>query len=142
MKAVILIIISLVLQSTSTFAYHENSVERLLPNIRDRVRNCTILPYLFNEHQMRVEHALRSHCPEVKVLSDRNGAAKIRVAGHQFIATLIETEFSDGDIFDVEISDIVSGDTFRFQNVLAFGDILLGVLEGNTQGVSTSLVNE
>lgn len=140
MKAVILII-SLILQSSSTFA-SVNTVEKLLPNIRDRVRNCTILPYQFDDNKMRVEHALRSHCPEVKVLTDRKGAAKIKVAGHQFIATLIETEFTDGDFFDVEIKDLASGEAFRSYNVLAFGDILLGVLEGNTRGISTSLVSE
>lgn len=141
MKAVILII-TLFLQASTSFASEENAVERLLPNIKDRVRNCTILPYLFDENQMRVEYALRSHCPEVKVLEDQKNAAKIKVAGHRFIATLIETELSDGDIFDVEIRDMDSGEIFRFYNVLAFGDVLLGVLEGNTGGVNTSLVSE
>ena len=145
MKAVILII-SLVLSSFSgvAMASSQNSVEKLLPNIRDRVRNCTVLPYHMDLNQVRVEHSLVSHCPEVKVLPviKHQMKAKIKVAGHQFIATLIETEYTDGDFFDVEILDLTSSDSFRIYNALAFGDVLLGVLEGSTQGVVPNFVSE
>lgn len=142
MKAAI-IILSLVLQFTSVAA-SANSVERLLPNIRDRVRQCTIIPFTYNENKTRVEHALKSHCPEVKVLPTANYqvTAKIKVAGHRFIATLIETEFTDGDFFDVEIRDLESNDVYRIYNALAYGDVLLGVLDGNTRGVTSHLIAE
>jgi hypothetical protein len=145
MKAVILII-SLVLSSFSgvAMASPQNSVEKLLPNIRDRVRHCTVMPYHMDLNHVRVEHSLQSHCPEVKVLPVINHqvSAKIRVAGHQFIATLVETEYTDGDFFDVEIRDLTSNDSYRIYNALAFGDVLLGVLDGNTKGVTANFVHE
>ncbi len=143
MKAVILII-SLLINAQAAFASTGNTVENLLPNIRDRVRQCTVLKYNYTKNHVRNEHALISHCPEVKVIANEStsAVAKIRVSGHQFIATLIETQYSDGDFYDVEIRDLVSKDSYRIYNTLAYGDILLGVLEGNTHGVTTSLVNE
>jgi len=145
MKALILII-SLALSSSTVFAAG-SSVEKLLPNIKDRVRSCAILPFAMNNNNVRVEHALKSHCPEVKLVPPADGStkfntAKIRVAGHQFTAQLIETVYSDGDLFDVEIRDIVTNETYRSYNVLAFGDVLLGVLEGKTTGIVNSLISE
>ena len=143
MKAVILII-SFLISAQAALASTGNTVEKLLPNIRDRVRQCAVLPYSFTKNNVRKDKALVSHCPEVKVLPkvDHKIKAKIRVAGHQFIATLIETQYTDGDFFDVEIVDLASSESYRIYNTLAYGDILLGVLEGNTHGVSTSFVNE
>ena len=147
MKAIILII-SVVLSSTTAFATG-SSVEKFLPNIRDRVRNCTVLPYHYNKNNVRVEQALLSHCPEVKLVPAIDGgaagvkfSAKIRVAAHQYTARLIETAYSDGDFYDVEIRDVVSNEVYRIYNVLSYGDVLLGVLEGQTNGLMTAFVNE
>lgn len=138
MKVRAFVIISIwVISGSSAIAAH--SVQKLLPNIQDRVRQCSVLPYVINANQVSVSHHLRSHCPEVKVLprDAQVNRAKIKVAGHQFIATLIETEFTDGDFYDVQIQDLRTGDQLRFFNVPAFGDVLLGVLEGNTTGVES-----
>lgn len=113
------------------------STGKYLPNIQDRVRQCVTLPYVYQADGIRRDQTLISHCPEVKVLPVVNHvkSAKIRVAGHQFVATLVETEFTDGDFYDVEIRDLQSNDAYRLYNVAAYGDVLLGVLNGNTKGV-------
>jgi len=122
----------------------EHTVERYLPNIRDRVRQCTILPFVYDANHVRKEHSLRSHCPEVKLISSAQGEAiaKIHVYGQQFVARLIETEYTDGDFFDVEIINVGTRETYRIDNVLAFGDVLLGVLGGELHGVTEHLVTE
>jgi hypothetical protein len=121
-----------------------HTVEKYISNIRDRVRQCSILPYEFNANNVRVERSLRSHCPEVKLIAGKGAlpAAKIHVAGQQFTAQLIETQYSDGDFYDVEIRNVFTNEIFRFDNVLAYGDILLGVLGGETKGVSTAFITE
>lgn len=144
MKAVKLITITLSLLTISMIsasAASASTVESLLPNIRDRVRDCSILPYHYKDNN-RVDHAIMSHCPEVKVVPVEHGMpqAKIKVAAHTFIATLIETQFSDGDMFDVEIKDVVTNDSYKMTNVLAFGDVLLGVLGGSTNGIRDNML--
>jgi len=121
-----------------------HTVQKYLPNIQDRVRQCTILPFVYDSNNVRKEQALRSHCPEVKVVHTSKGhaEAKIHVYGQQFVARLIETEYTDGDFFDVEIINLQSKEALRVYNVLAFGDVLLGVLGGETNGVTEHLVTE
>ena len=140
MKSAKLIIITLGLITASTSFAFGNSVESNLNNIRDRVRACAILPYHYQNNN-RVDHAIQSHCPEVKVIAVDGGMpqAKIKVAGHTFIATLVETVYSDGDVYDVQITDIVSKDSYKLTNVLSFGDVLLGVLGGSTNGILTNV---
>lgn len=143
MKAIQTIILSLVLTNAASASVLNNTVENNISNIKNRVRECAILPYHYKNNN-RVDHAILSHCPEVKVLPAVEGyaPAKIRVAGHVFTAALLETVYSDGDMFDVEIRDIVSSDSFKMTNVLAFGDVLLGVLDGSTNGINPTLVNQ
>jgi hypothetical protein len=108
--------------------------------IVDRVRNCSILPYTMNSNRQKVYHALTSHCPEVKVVG--KGTAKIRVDGHAFQVNLVETINSDGDFYDVQITDVVTREVSSVPNILAFGDVLLGVLSGRTQGLPESYVSD
>jgi len=121
-----------------------NTVEKYLSNIQDRVRQCSVLPFAYDNNKNRVEHSLRSHCPEVKLISvdGRVPAAKINVAGQRFVAQLIETDFTDGDFYDVEIRNLYTSESFRIFNVPAYGDVLLGVLAGQTKGVTATLVSE
>lgn len=121
-----------------------HTVEKYLSNIQDRVRQCSILPFIYDQNQNRVEHSLRSHCPEVKLVAaeGRVPSAKINVAGQRFVAQLIETDFTDGDFYDVEIRNLYTNESFRIFNVLAYGDVLLGVLGGQTKGVTSTLVSE
>jgi hypothetical protein len=147
MKTFIVLITLLLNLSLTAFAAgsaNNHSVEKYLSNIQDRVRQCSVMPFAVDRNQNRVEHALRSHCPEVKLvhLQDAKPAAKINVAGQRFIARLIETEFSDGDFYDVEIINLYTQENYRIYNVLAFGDVLLGVLGGETKGVTSTLLRE
>jgi hypothetical protein len=121
-----------------------HSVERYLSNIRDRVRQCSVLPFVYDAQRNRKEYALQSHCPEVKLIavSGAHPAVKIRVSGQQFMARLIETDFSDGDFFDVEILNLNTQESYRFDNILAYGDILRGVLGGETKGVTDAFLVE
>ena len=112
---------------------HPNSVEAHLHNIVDRVHNCALLPYTINESGARAFHAILSHCPEVKTLA--NGSAKIKVAGHQYSATLVEATDSDGDFYHVQIKDLDSKEVAILENIPAYGDILLGILSGDTRGI-------
>ena len=151
MKA-LLVLITLTLQLTpmAVAATQESShssdhtVEKYLPNIRDRVRQCTILPFIYDSNHVRKEQSLRSHCPEVKLIKSVQGGvvAKIHVYGQQFLARLIETEYTDGDFYDVEIVNAHTQESYRIDNVLAFGDVLLGVLGGESKGVTEHLVTE
>jgi hypothetical protein len=143
MKALIFSVL-FAFQIIPTAVASNHTVEKYLPNIRDRVRQCSILPFAFDANQVRKEKALQSHCPEVKLIpvAGAHAMAKIRVAGHQFVAQLVETDYSDGDVFDVEIRNLNTLETYRIYNVLAFGDVLLGVLGGETKGVSTLHVRE
>jgi hypothetical protein len=98
-----------------------------MSNIIDRVRNCSALPYTLKDG-VKVYHQLTSHCPEVKVLE--KGRAKIKVGGHTFFAQLVETPDTDGDLYDVVIRDYISNDSYTLVNARAYGDVLLGVLNG------------
>ena len=151
MKA-LLVLITLTLQLTpmavaatqESSRASDHSVEKYLPNIRDRVRQCTILPFVYDANRIRKQKSLRSHCPEVKLIVNTQGnvVAKIHVYGQQFVARLIDTEYTDGDFYDVEIVNANTRESYRIDNVLAFGDVLLGVLEGETKGVTEHLVTE
>jgi len=148
MKALIILITMFIqfapLAVATTQSGSVHTVEKYISNIRDRVRQCSILPFAFNANNVRIEHSLRSHCPEVKLIAGHGSlpAAKIHVAGQQFTAQLIETQYSDGDFYDVEIRNVFTNETYRFDNVLAYGDVLLGVLGGETKGVSTAFITE
>lgn len=160
MKAVKIIILSIILScaATNPFAFADindtnesvgftsnaangNIVEYHLANIRDLIRSCTILPYAVKDG-VRAYHHLKSHCPQVKVyqVTDHVGRARIKLGSHHFLATVRESLGSDEDFYDVEIREVQSKDTFRISGVLAYGDVLLGVLNGNTNGIPTKRV--
>jgi hypothetical protein len=111
---------------------------KILGYLIDRVRNCVVLPYTVNDRNQKVYHALQSHCPEVKVIAP--GVARARVAAHTFEIRIEESSFSDGDFFDVEFSDLRNGSKSRYEGILAFGDVLLAVLGGRTEGLNEKLV--
>ena len=109
-----------------------DSVRSHLPNLIDRVRSCSVLPYSLRDG-VKVFHALTSHCPEVKVMGP--GLAKVKVAAHSYQVALVESEDSDGDFYHVQITDLASRDAIQMNNVAAYGDVLLGVLGGDTRGI-------
>ena len=115
-----------------------NNVETHMANIVDRVRQCSVLPYTLR-NGVKVYHHLVSHCPEVKVLE--KGRAKIKVGGHTFTAQLIDTRDTDGDIYNVEIRDYISNDAYTLEGVFAYGDVMLGILNGNIKKIPQVYVN-
>lgn len=106
-----------------------NAVKILLPNIVNRITNCVVKPFSVDSHGVKTLHALTSHCPEIKVTGP--GEAKIKVDAHIFAAKLVESKNSDGDLYDVTLTDVRSNDQYTISNVLAFGDVLLAVLAGD-----------
>ena len=114
-------------------------ITRYLPNIIDRVSQCSFLPFTLDKDGQKTYHAVTSHCPEVKVIAP--GIAKIKVASHVFNAVLRESPDSDGDFYAVTIQYINSGESQTFPNVAAYGDILLGVLGGNTERLMQQEIN-
>jgi hypothetical protein len=122
--------------SASTVA-QANVVETHFKNIQNKIRSCVVLPYSV-KNQHRVYQNLISHCPEVKVVA--KGKASIKVGSNTFQAILVETEYSDGDVFDIVIREARSHDQLRLSNVLAFGDILLGLLGGSFEGLQQTYV--
>ena len=109
------------------------AVKDYLPHIMDRVRQCSIIPVSHNKEGHGTNHAMISHCPEVKVLAPNK--AKIKVMSHIYTAQITDSVDSDGDLSRLVITDMASNEQFEVDHVLAFGDILLGVLMGNTHGV-------
>lgn len=109
-----------------------------LKNIQNRVRACTVLPYSLKSGR-KVFHQLVSHCPEVKVIDKKK--ASIKIGSMTFQVIMVESPDSDGDLYNIVIREPISNDRYRIPNVLTFGDILLGVLVGDTQGLRQSFVS-
>jgi len=144
--ALITFTLGLILHASTSFAsaIDQNSVESNLNNIRQQVRQCAVLPYHYNaDTNNRVDQAIQSRCGDVKIIKVANQMpkARIKLGGHVYMASLITTAFSDGDVFDVQITDVATQDSFQLHNVLAFGDILLGVLGGSTNGITDQLIS-
>ena len=142
MKTIITLTITLLLTTSSSFA-QSNSVESRLPFIRNLVRTCAVQPYSYNvKSNNKVLHSLISHCPEVTVITPSQGLpqAMIKVGGLKFLATMQESESSDGDFFDITIREVGTTDSVKLGGVLAYADILLGILSGNTDGVPSQLL--
>ncbi len=139
MKVQVLILLGLLSLLQSPARADESGISpRILGYLIDRVRNCVVLPYTLNDRNQKVYHALQSHCPEVKVTAP--GVARARVAAHPFEIRIAESSYSDGDFFDVEFADLRTGEKSRFEGILAFGDVLLAVLGGRTEGLNEKLV--
>ncbi|MBS1958854.1 MAG: hypothetical protein JST80_05205 [Bdellovibrionales bacterium] len=114
-----------------------NTVAAHLHNIQNQIRACTVLPYSVKNGR-KVLHAIVSHCPSVKVISKTK--AIVKIGGMTFQIVMRETADSDGDLYDIVIREPISNDRYKIPNVLAFGDVLLGVLVGDTSGLRMSYV--
>lgn len=125
-------VFAILIASLVTQAANAGVIEAHLKNIQDRIRACVILPYTV-KNERKVYHALISHCPEVQVFS--KGKAQIKVGGSTYQAVLVATENTDGDFYDVVIREPISNDRYRMTNVLAYGDVLLGILAGESLGL-------
>ncbi len=116
----------------------QNAVETHLGNIRNLVRSCSVQPFALKDG-IKVYHRLISHCPQVKVLE--KGKAQIKLGSHVFHVTLVDSPSTDDDFYDVIFKDFDSNDTFRVRNVLAYGDVLIGILNGDKSGLPQVYVN-
>lgn len=98
------------------------------------LRNCVAFP-VYSDGEGR-QHAgrLLSRCPEIRVLDATH--ARLTLSGATFEATLSDSRESDGgDLNDVIVRDAAGNVVAQRGNVPAFGDILLGLLGGNAQGL-------
>ena len=119
-------------------ASDSNGIQAHLHNIQDRVRACSVLPYTFR-NGVKVYHHLMSHCAEVHVLG--KGRAKIKIGGKVYDLALIESRDSDGDLFHIQIRDTLANEFLVLKNVPAYGDILLGVLDGSSKGIPMQYIS-
>jgi hypothetical protein len=118
---------------------HAGGFEESLSSLTSRVLECSVLPYTVDASGTKTEHALISHCADVKVVSP--GLAEIKVSGTVFRASLKDSPDADGgDLNEVTIQDVSTGEAKVFSNVLAYGDVLRGVLGGDTTHVFQKLV--
>ena len=136
----LIFLLSPALQASAQTSDVSNSVESHLNEIVSRVRDCSVLPVSYSQDGVKTLHALESHCPEVKTLT--GGSAEVKVASHAYSVVLVASPDSDGDFYDVQIKDIASSEIHTLPNVLAYGDVLLGILNGNTNGLKTVLVSD
>ena len=139
MKTLILSLITLTtLHGFSAQAADPNGIQAHLRNIQNKVRACSVLPYTFN-NGVKVFHHLISHCAEVHVLG--KGKAKIKIGGNVYDLALVATRDTDGDIYHIRLRNSLTNEAMTLKNVPAYGDILLGILDGNSRGIPMQYVS-
>jgi hypothetical protein len=133
MQKIFVLVVGLIFSAISAKASMAMPLEKTLPKIVDHVTSCSILPYSIGVDGQQTNHALISRCPTVKIINP--GQAEIKVNGEMFLANLEESPDSDGDLYEVTFHNVVTGEKHTFSDVPAFGDILLGVLGGDSSHV-------
>jgi hypothetical protein len=119
-------------------AHASGVIEFSLANVRNQIRTCSVLPVTYRDNHVKVYHALVSSCPTVKVFE--KGKARIKFEQFEFTAVMAESQDSDGDFYDILITESNTHDSFRLNNVRAYGDVLLGLLGGDLHGVKETYV--
>jgi hypothetical protein len=114
-------------------AQSSNSVQTHLKSITALVRSCVEQPYTFKADGTKMYSELVSHCLYVTIV--QKGEAKIELSNRAYDAQITESTDSDGDFYDVKIVDLNTHDEYTMPQVLAYGDVLLGVLQGDTHDV-------
>ena len=139
MQKILVVVLGLI--SVVASANAASGIDQVLPSITARVLECSILPYTVDASGIKTQHALVSHCADVKVVSP--GHAEIKVAAGTFHVSLKNSPDADGgDLNDVTIQNIQTGEHKVISNVLSYGDVLLGVLGGDTSHVFEKLVTD
>ncbi len=131
MKTVIYAILGVLIMNTSE-ANSGSSFPRQLNQLAEQVRSASVIPVTLRDG-VPVFHALNSRSSDVKVTGP--GQAEIKLGTEIFHVSLLESEISDGDFYHVQILNVNTGEQTRLDDVLAFGDVLLGVLGGDTRGL-------
>ncbi len=137
MKSAILVMIGLFMVNLA-HAADLTSGARQLKSIEKRVHECSVLPYTM-EAGRKSYHEIYSQCDDVKVVA--KGVATVEIDGHAYVAAISETEDSDADIYNVEIKDLTTGKFLHIDHVFAYGDVMLGLLGGNTTDVQELLID-
>lgn len=132
MKKLFVGIVGILLLSVSALAEQITEVgpwDGFWDEVHDFVKKCAVQPYVEQGEGQKSFLPLKSICKELTVNGSR---AKFTLKGHQFRATLFDSEFSDGgDINDVVVKDAAGGIVAERNSVLAFGDVLLGLAGGD-----------
>jgi hypothetical protein len=122
-------------------AFHtseSNSVQMNLTSISDLVRSCVVQPYSIKADGTKVYAPLKSHCLYVTLINESQ--AQIQFDRHLYQAQITESRDSDADFYDVLITDLTTNDQMTIPEVLAYGDVLLGVLKGDTHDIPEVLI--
>jgi hypothetical protein len=96
-----------------------------LKNLQTLVQGCTVRTYTQGTNGLKVYGPLKSHCAEVRSFGAK---AEIILDNEKYTVTLAESPLADGgDLDNIEIQDSNGVVVAQLSNVLAFGDILLGL---------------
>ena len=115
-----------------------NSVQSNLPRIANFVRNCVVQPYSIKADGNKAFGLLKSHCVAVTVIHEK--LAQVLYYRHLYQIQILESADSDADFYDVQVTDLVTNEKASMTEVLAYGDVLLGVLGGDTHDVPAVLM--
>lgn len=108
----------------------------LWPETAALVRRCASQTICVRQDGSRLASPLQSLCPELVI---EGTTARFSLHGKVYIAKITESDDSDGgDLNDLTISGADSTLTENHHNVLGFDDVLLTLLGGNTERVSTT----
>lgn len=100
---------------------------RFLSEVRDLVSRCAVQPYTIQSGK-KAYGRLESSCPELQV---QGAEARFQFEGRWSVAKIVDSEDSDGgDLNDISIQDDHGNEVAQLKEVLAFGDILLGLSDG------------
>lgn len=105
-----------------------------LESIATRVKQCALLPYSLKESH-KTNHAIMSRCSQIKLGAP--GTARITLGDQVFLAKITASANSDGDFYDLTIQSMNTRESAIFQNILAYGDVLLAVVSGDTSKLQT-----
>ena len=111
-----------------------------LEAVISKVQQCAVLPFTIKDNGQLSYHAMFSQCDEVQIVAP--GVATIDLNGHGYVAALTETVDSDEDFYDVDVKDLLSGKIYHIDHVIAYGDVLLGMLSGDTRSVLKTHVQD
>ncbi len=109
-----------------------------LEKIQNEVRRCTELPYVLKPNGQKQFFTLINRCADIELAAQVKGRfqrARVRTPDGFFTIELIETPMTDGDIYDVRIRDLAARTQIILPAVFAYGDVLLGALGGDLNGV-------
>jgi hypothetical protein len=116
-------------QVTNAWASDPSSAS-FLESVQQLVRSCVVRPYSVTDGK-KTYGFLKSRCSNVQT----HGAwAEFSLGNTKYVASLEESLDSDGgDLDNIDIKDLNGAVVAHLSNVLAFGDILLGLAGANVE---------